>query len=465
MSLGTTLEDETCDESSDEEESLLSYQEHSVSAIVYENASLIIDTLYQLSFRIRNSTPRPRFPESRPSSQVNEDTWLKPEEDRQVEEKISDVSGAYHHKHFPSQGSYKQIDKNEVQENEIDEDRIDADYEAEDDDFNDDEFDDNAYDDEFDDNAYDNLFDLNRFDELAFGDNVKSWDITAPMSITSPRETRQEDSRPLESSPQEMNKPTTHRRDKEILDSPYLGLEPDKAFLYQGGSNSNTPVSVINESNISLSSSKGPLSFYVLIESLEPNYLAQPAQHGPYGHWIPPTIRTGYTTKMSNLFHSADGIMTHIAVNEAFVHLPSEVHSAATIFTHNPDTPHLLVVPFDARIRHVYRYPGAWRPLTFRHVRIANSEHTYSAVSANGDRQHIAAQGTSHWMPQLLPEVYNDQSQSTRKQAGLIGSLPILIALAAFSAPISFLKSVLTSCVRPGRWQPHQYQYPAGRKL
>ena len=435
--MGPTLEDETCDESSDEEESLLSYQEHSVSAIVYENASLIIDTLYQLSFRIRNSTPRPRFPESRPSSQVNEDTWVKPEEDRQVEEKIPDVFGTYHHKHFPSQGSYKQIDKNEVHENEIDDD-----YEAEEDEFNDNEFDDNAYD-----------------------DNVKGWDITAPMSITSPRETRQKDSRPFESSPQELNKSTKRRRDKEILDSPYPGLEPDKALLYQGGSNSNTPAIVIQEPNISSSSSKRPPSFYVLIDSLEPNYQAQPAQHGPHGFWAPPTIRTGYTTKISNLFHSGNSIMTHIAVNKAVARLPTEVYSTATIFTQNPDTPHLLAVPFDARIRHICHYPGAWRPLTFRHVRIANSEHTYSAVSANGDHQHIAARGTSHWMPQLLPEVYNDQSQSTRKQAGLIGSLPLLIALAAFSAPTSFLESVLTSCVRPGRWQPHQYQYPAGRKL
>ena len=207
------------------------------------------------------------------------------------------------------------------------------------------------------------------------------------------------------------------------------------------------------------------LSFYVLIEQLEPDFQAQPAQHGPHGFWSPPTIRTGYTTKSSSLFHWRGGIMTYIAANEAAARFPTQVHSAATIFTQNPDTPHLLAVPFDARIRHVCHYPGAWRPLTFRHVRIANSQHTYSAVSANGDRQHIAARGSSHWMPQLLPRVYDDQSQSTRKQAGLIGSIPLLIALAAFSAPVSFLPSVLTSCVRPRRWQPHQYQYPAGRTL
>ena len=207
------------------------------------------------------------------------------------------------------------------------------------------------------------------------------------------------------------------------------------------------------------------ISFYVSIDRLEPNYQAQTAQHGPHGYWSPPTIRTGYTTRSSSLFHWRGGIMTHIAVNEAAARLQDQIHNAATIFTQNPDTPHLLTVPFDARRRHVCHYPGAWRPLTFRHVRIANTQYKYSAVSADSDRQHIAARGSSHWMPQLLPAIYDDQSQSTRKQAGLIGSLPILIALAAFSAPISFLKSVLTGCVRPEIWQPHQYQYPAGRKL
>ena len=157
--------------------------------------------------------------------------------------------------------------------------------------------------------------------------------------------------------------------------------------------------------------------------------------------------------------------MTRIPVNGAAARPPYGVFDTATVFTQNPDTPHLLVVPFDARTRHVCHYPGAWRPLTFRHVRIPNTQDTYSAVLANGDRQHIAARGSPQWMPQLLPRVYDDQSQSTRRQAGLIGSIPLLIALAAFSAPVAFLPSLLALCVRPRHWQPHQYQYPAGRTL
>ena len=157
--------------------------------------------------------------------------------------------------------------------------------------------------------------------------------------------------------------------------------------------------------------------------------------------------------------------MTHVASHDLVNHPVGQIHSAATVFTQNPDTPHLLVVPFDARRRDVLTYPGAWRPLTFRHIPIQNTQHTYSAVLANGDQQHIAAGGSPRWMPQLLPRVYDDQSRSTRIQAGLIGSIPLLIALAAFSAPVSYLQSLLTTCVKPQQWQPHQYPYPAGRTL
>lgn len=67
-------------------------------------------------------------------------------------------------------------------------------------------------------------------------------------------------------------------------------------------------------------------------------------------------------------------------------------------------------------------------------------------------------------MPQLLPSVYDCQTENPRAQAGLIGSLPLLIALAAFSAPPAALGTVLTSCLRPRSWRTHQYQYPAGRE-
>ena len=45
--------------------------------------------------------------------------------------------------------------------------------------------------------------------------------------------------------------------------------------------------------------------------------------------------------------------MTQIPANDPVSHALNHAHSAATTFTQNPDTSHLLVVPFDARSRHI----------------------------------------------------------------------------------------------------------------
>ena len=212
--------------------------------------------------------------------------------------------------------------------------------------------------------------------------------------------------------------------------------------------------------------SLGNLSFYVRIDPLEPNYRAQPIQRGTNSFWTPPTIRNGFTRRNGVLFHWLGGTMTVVGTNDAVGRSLNQIYSAATVFTQYPDTPHLLVVPFDAQLTHPYQNNGGWRPLFFFHPpRLGNTQRTYSAVSAFGDRQQIAAPGSRHWMPQLLPRFYDCQPGSSRIQAGLIGSIPILIALAAFSAPPTVLAGVLTTCVQPRAWQPHQFQYPAGRKF
>ena len=248
--------------------------------------------------------------------------------------------------------------------------------------------------------------------------------------------------------------------DESDMERYFAGLASENTSSYR-----EEPINAEPPSQIHQLGSASNISFYVLIEQLGPDYQAQGAQQGPRGFWSPPTIMNGYTTISRSLFLWRGGIMTHIVAHEQVGNPFGHLYSAATVFTQTPDTPHLLAVPFDARRRHVHLYPGAWRHLTFHHVRKDATKRIYSAVSVNGNRQHIAAPGSAHWMPQLLPRIYDDPHRSRSKQAGLIGSIPLLIALAALSAPISFLQSVLTSCVQPGQWLHHQYPYPAGRKL
>lgn len=69
-------EDQGSDESSEDEEALMSYQDDSISTIVLENAKLIIDRLYNLSFKIRNPATRLGFSKARNYREINEETGV-----------------------------------------------------------------------------------------------------------------------------------------------------------------------------------------------------------------------------------------------------------------------------------------------------------------------------------------------------------------------------------------------------
>ncbi len=69
-------EEKGSDESSEDEDELVSYQEESVSTIVLENARLIIDRLYKLSFKIRNPATRLGFSKARSYREIDEETGV-----------------------------------------------------------------------------------------------------------------------------------------------------------------------------------------------------------------------------------------------------------------------------------------------------------------------------------------------------------------------------------------------------
>ncbi len=158
------------------------------------------------------------------------------------------------------------------------------------------------------------------------------------------------------------------------------------------------------------------------------------------------------------------GGISQVVANDPIRRATLQCYQTATVFTQNEDTPHLLAVPFDARERNVRDEFRGWRPLTFNHERIPGTNSYYSYVASLGAENRIAAPGSAHWMPQLLPEWYQcgPQTPSTRVQAGLIGDLPLLLALAAFSTPPTAL-GVLLNSLRPGAWNPHGNPYPTGR--
>ncbi|KAI4221982.1 MAG: hypothetical protein L6R36_006497 [Xanthoria steineri] len=203
------------------------------------------------------------------------------------------------------------------------------------------------------------------------------------------------------------------------------------------------------------------ISCLVLYEPLEPNYQKQPIRVGTQGgnkFWAPPDRKNAYVRRRdrARLFRWKGGRMTQITTESLDKEHPP--YGAATVFTQWRDTNHLLAVTFDAEEKNVGEEYGGWKVLSFRHIPLG-PQGTYSEVDVAGDQQQLAAPGSRAWTPQLLPTIYDYDPNPNLPQpvsAGLIGNLPLLFALPAFSAEPYQLPYVLTNCMQPNEWRKHE---------
>ena len=140
-----------------------------------------------------------------------------------------------------------------------------------------------------------------------------------------------------------------------------------------------------------------------------------------------------------------------------------EIYGSATVFSQATSTDHLLTVPFDARKKNVASCNYDWRNITFDHKR-KDSTSTYASLAFVGEREYLPAPVLPGWN-QLIPPPYRfpdldtegNSTQSTTIFGGLIGDLPLLIALAAFSSIRDALPDTLLNHTRNGRWLPHAH--------
>ena len=149
-----------------------------------------------------------------------------------------------------------------------------------------------------------------------------------------------------------------------------------------------------------------------------------------------------------------------------------QLYKVASVFTQKPDTSHILAADFNVTQEDVRSSRQTdWKQLNFRHIGATDRPGTYSSVDILGDQQKLAAPGSGDWIPQLLDTIHdyvpsrdaNDNPLPCETQsAGLIGSLPILLSMAAFSAPEPRVSDVMTNYIRRGRWIRHSL--PDGRK-
>ena len=206
------------------------------------------------------------------------------------------------------------------------------------------------------------------------------------------------------------------------------------------------------------------------MEPLDPNFNVQaggqPRNHNSQGLWDPPKIRTAYRAHPGVLYRWSGGSVSAISANEQMQHQDLEVFGAATVFTHWPDSDHLLAVNFDARRRTVATN-GGWRPLSFEHQGTGSPNRIRAFVNPYATKRQLPAP-CPNLVPDILPRGYGWQppanqnghsptSTSPSAFAGLVGKLPILIAIAAFSCPRAHVPQVLTTSIRPHSWQQHHH--------
>lgn len=179
----------------------------------------------------------------------------------------------------------------------------------------------------------------------------------------------------------------------------------------------------------------------------------------PFGNWCPPIQHTDFQPRPGTLFRWLGGTVTAVAPNDPARSGNRTLFGAATVFTQYPDSTHIVAVNVDAGMTDAADQNGSWRTLSFNHVN-SNNNRYFSSVNTMGQERHLVAPGSQSWIRQLIPDIYDYPRQSSapsRASAGLIGSVPILLALAVLSAPENWLIQTLTNHIGPGTWQRHTY--------
>lgn len=100
----------------------------------------------------------------------------------------------------------------------------------------------------------------------------------------------------------------------------------------------------------------------------------------------------------------------------------------------------------------------AWKKLYFDH------EQDYSSyLTPAGQHSALACQrADQRWPRMLLPDIYHGPLTPYQQYGGLVGELPIFLALMAFSIGRDHVNWMFQNCFTDGRWLIHQY--PSGRE-
>ena len=203
-----------------------------------------------------------------------------------------------------------------------------------------------------------------------------------------------------------------------------------------------------------------PVSFIIRIEDLEAPFTIRGPQTGTHDYWDPPKSSKELKVSNTRFYRWKDGRITKIASLADLYKDNKQAlrqHDIGSFFFQK-ETGHLLITN-----THPAKFDESddkkWSRLLFNHKRVTLlGRNYYTELDFAGSKEETAAPMSNHCVPQLVPSVYNTDSHPNRVNAGLIGKLPLLIAIAAFSVKKEFLNNVLTTNIRPHKWISHSYE-------
>ena len=141
-------------------------------------------------------------------------------------------------------------------------------------------------------------------------------------------------------------------------------------------------------------------------------------------------------------------------------------YSCASVYTLFPENRHKF---FAVNVDITKTAFTHWYPVGFHHLPLeGHGTMKYSQVDFAGEYDHLAAPHRSpdNWVRDLFPDHFQYRPQSDQEphdpdptSAGIIGRLPLLLALAAFSTVEECLQDVLLHSLQnvhgQRRWIPH----------
>jgi len=172
-------------------------------------------------------------------------------------------------------------------------------------------------------------------------------------------------------------------------------------------------------------------------------------------------------------FHIVNYDATQYAVGTGIDESPSP--SPISSFRSDSSTPQPRQTPIQVKAVQPQHQPAtshnlpSWARLRFLHLPARHAWRSFATPEGRAIRLQTQRPDQAWWARRLLPEAYwapNKAWTHVQEKGGLVGELPLLMALVAFSVPALYLETVFTECFGDGSWDfGFVRDVPHGRKF